>query len=167
MISAYDPLAGVFAFDAVGVTGGVVPALDVAIIVSTLGFEAGATLSAEGFGALSGGAAVRLFTVPVKPGLGFGLVCFSGILTESSSAFRFVPFSGEGRVGKPGRAPGLPASTARRCGFALIGRETGFGGVGAFPLPIELTISPKKLMLMGRGRSQKKQCNYVRCRRVG
>src|SRR6185437_13657051 len=103
MISAYDPFAGGFAFEVVGVTGGVVPDLRVVIVVSIFGFGPVAVFSSEGLGALSGGAAVRLFTVPVKPGLGFGLMCFSGNLRESSSAFRFVPFSGEGIAGKPGR----------------------------------------------------------------
>lgn len=83
--------------EVVGVTGGVEPDLDVLIVVSSFGLtEVVADLSTEGFGALSGGAATRLFTVLVKPGAGFGLMCFSATLLESSSAFRFVPFNGEG-----------------------------------------------------------------------
>lgn len=96
MISAYEPLAGGFTLEVVGVTGGVVPGLDVTIVVSSLGLKAVPGFSGEGLGALSGGAAVRLFIVPVRPGVGFGLVCFSGTLRGSSSAFRFVPLSGEG-----------------------------------------------------------------------
>lgn len=83
----------------------------------------------------------------VRPGVGFGLMIFSRRFADPSSAFRFIPFSGEGAEGKLGRNPGLLTSEEGRCEFALRGRAGGFGGVGGWSLPIELTISLKRLMM--------------------
>jgi hypothetical protein len=99
-------------------------------------------------GAFRGGAAGRLVTVLVKPGVGFALTSFSGSLEESSSAFRFEPCSGEGAAGNPGRVPAL-LSNVVRCALAVTGLAGGFGGAGALPLPMELTMSPRKLILEG------------------
>ena len=112
-MSAYDPFTGTFVA-VVGVEGGVEPALGVATVESSFGFGKGAGLSPESFGALRGGAAGRRFTVLVNPGVGFGLASFSGCFTGSSSAFRFVPFSGEGTAANRGRDPGLLTSAGGR-----------------------------------------------------
>lgn len=146
MMSAYEPFGGTLGPAVVGFEGGVVPFLVALELGSVLGLTTKAFLSLVGFGAFNGGAGKRLLTELVKPGVGFGLMALAGNLVGSSSALRLVPLSGEVGV-RPVREPGFDTSDACRCRFALIRFPGGFGG-GAVPEPMELTISPRKLIFI-------------------
>lgn len=147
MMSAYEPFAGAFAAGLVGVPGGVGPTFWELGVASIFGLGTAVVFGGGCLGAWRAGAAGRRTTLLVNPGVGFGLMCFSVCFVAPSSAFRFSPLSGEAVVaGRPGRGPGLP-SAAGRCETVPGVRAEGFGGAGGLPLPIESTISPRKLML--------------------
>lgn len=150
MMSANDPLTGggLAEGGAVGVVGVEVLTVEALARVSIRGRTAAEVdFSWEGLGALRGGAAGRRLTVLDKPNAGFGLRCLSASLDGSPSAFRLMPLSGDGNGGRLGRVPDFVSLAEAPRGLALNGRTGGLGGVGAFPLPMELTMSPKKLIL--------------------
>ena len=149
-MSANDPLTGGGLADggAVGVVGVGVLTVEALPRVSIRGrLPAEADLSWESFGALRGGAAGRRPTGTDTLDAEFAFRYLSGSLDGSLSAFRLMPLSGDGNGTTLGRAPSLGSFPGTLTELALSGRTGYLGGVGAFPLPIELTISPKKLIL--------------------
>jgi hypothetical protein len=93
-MSAYEPLAGVFAVALVGVAALLDSFLRRTIVESDLGLEVDGSFSPPTLGAFRGGAE-RLLIFPVNPGIGFGLMVFTGCFLASSSAFLLTPLSGD------------------------------------------------------------------------
>jgi hypothetical protein len=79
----------------------------------------------------------------------FGFTSFSGCFGEPSSAFLLIPFVAVGVAGKVGRELGLLTTRGGRNALALKGLAGGFGGAGDLSLPIELTMSLKRLIFNG------------------
>ena len=116
-------------------------------LTSIFGLGTDRFFSLAAFGALRGGAAGRCATLLIDASVGLGLMSFSGCFGGASSAFLLVPFVDNDAAGKPGREPGLLTPGVGRGAFALAGLACGFGGAGDLSLPMELRISPKRLIL--------------------
>ena len=98
-----------------------------------------------GFGASNGPAGAFRLSLPGTDTM-FGFPALPLALTISSSALRLTPLSNDEACWRGGRGPGLPPLAATLLVFALEGRLGGLGGGGG-AVPMDLTMSPKELML--------------------
>lgn len=150
--SAKEPfVAGGLGEEVTGIGEGFDGAVLLKLSVCVLGNKA---RSAEGFGALRGGA-VGLRTAELDCVDPFGLAGFCDKFVALSSAFLLTPELCPGVVG---REVGFAVAEFARKAFKFVGlRGTSLGGGGALPSPMEPTMLPRKLMMTGAGYAERKR----------